>query len=89
MLFTWCMLGGLILLFLPQGLTGKIQLGFERIFRWPLSVGRDFALATTSEQKLRDTVPRIEYERLENYLNNLDATRWRELERYKALRPVH
>ena len=85
MLFTWCMLGGLILLFLPKGLTGKMQLGFERVFRWPLSVGRDFTLTASSGQMLRDTVPRIEYERLENYLNNLDATRWRELERYKKL----
>lgn len=85
MLFTWFMLGGLILLFAPRGLTSKMQLGFERVFRWPLSVGRDFSLAASSEQMLRDTVPRIEYEKLQNHVNNLEATLRRERERYKKL----
>jgi len=85
MLFTWFMLGGLILLFSPRGLTRKMQLGFERIFRWPLGVGRDFALAAPSDQMLRDAVPRIEYEKLENHVHNLEATLRRERERYKQL----
>jgi rod shape-determining protein MreC len=79
------MLGGLILLFAPRSITGKLQLGFERIFRWPLSVGRDFALAASSEQMLGDTVPRVEYEKLENHIHNLEATLRRERERYKKL----
>ena len=85
MLFTWLMLGGLILLFAPRGLTGKMQLGFARIFRWPLSVGRDFTLAASSDKMLRDTVPRREHEKLLNHINNLEATLGQQRERFNKL----
>ncbi len=85
MLFTWCMLGGLILLFAPRRLTSKMQLGFERIFRWPLSLGRDFALAASSEQTLHDSVPRREYEKLQNHISNLEAALGQQRERFNKL----
>jgi len=72
MLFTWLMLGGLILLLAPQNLTGKIQLGFVRVFRWPLSIGGDFALTANTQQSLEDAVPRREYNRLQNHRDNLE-----------------
>jgi cell shape-determining protein MreC len=41
MLFAYLMLGGVIFLFLPMGLTGNLQLIYAGIFRTPLKVGRD------------------------------------------------
>jgi len=72
MLFTWLMLGGLILLLAPQSMTGKIQLGFVRVFRWPLSIGRGFALTANTQQTLEDAVPRREYNKLQNHCDNLE-----------------
>ncbi|UCF16760.1 MAG: rod shape-determining protein MreC [Phycisphaerales bacterium] len=86
MLFTWFMLGGLILLFAPQEHTGKIQLGFVRLFRWPLSIGGDFALTASTDQMLSDTVPRIEHEKLQIHLNNLQATLTKERQRSRNYR---
>ena len=74
MLFTWLMLGGLILLLAPQNLTGKIQLGFVRVFRWPLSIGGGFALTANTQQKLEDAVSRREYDKLQNHCDNLEET---------------
>ncbi len=84
MLFAWFMLGGLILLFAPRGLTGRIQLGFARVFRWPLSVGGNFALTRSTDQLVRDVVPRVEYEKLQVHINNLRATLDREREKYRT-----
>ena len=72
MLFTWLMLGGLILLLAPQDLTGKFQLGFVRVFRWPLRIGGDFALTANTQQMLEDAVPRREYNKLQNHRDNLE-----------------
>ncbi|MBL7185190.1 MAG: hypothetical protein ISS70_02605 [Phycisphaerae bacterium] len=72
MLFTWLMLCGFILLLAPQNLTGKIQLGFVRVFRWPLSIGGDFALTANTQQTLEDAVPRREYDKLQNHRDNLE-----------------
>lgn len=84
-MFTWLMLGGFILLLLPHNLTGKIQLGFVRVFRWPLSVGGGFALSAKTEQPLRDAVPRRQYNKLLIHSNNLEATLSQERERFKQL----
>ncbi len=88
MLFTYFMLGGLILLFLPNQ-TGKLQLAFASVFRWPLSVGRNFELKASTEQSLGDMVPRREYEKLENAYNNLKATRNKERQRFVDLYGLH
>jgi len=45
MLFTWFMLGGLICLFAPPRLTGKLQLAYTRLFRWPLARSRGLTIA--------------------------------------------
>lgn len=50
MLFTWCMLAGLILLIAPQSITSKFQFTFARLFRWPLSVGRSLTLSSRPTQ---------------------------------------
>ena len=85
MLFTWCMLSGLILLFAPQGLTGKIQLGFERVFRLPLSLGGDLALTAITEQTLGDMVPRREVNKLQIHINNLEARLRQQQESFRKL----
>lgn len=85
MLFTWLMLGGLILLLAPQSLTGKLQLGFVRVFRWPLSVGGGLALSANTQQTLEDMVPRAKYVRLENHCNNLQEALDRQREKFSQL----
>ena len=89
MLFTWLMLGGLILLLAPQNLTGKIQLGFVRVFRWPLSIGGDFALTANTQQTLEDTVLRREYDKLQNHCDNLEETLRAQREKFQKLRGLY
>jgi len=83
------MLGGFILLLAPQNLTGKFQLGFVRVFRWPLSIGGDFALTANTEQQLADTVPRRKYNKLEIHANNLQAKLWQQEEEFKTLSDLY
>jgi len=89
MLFTWFMLTGLIFFFAPQKLTNKFQFGFVRIFRRPLSIGRNISLSASrliaSEQRLpADLVSRERYNRLQNHLANV--TEWLKQERQKVER---
>jgi len=70
-LFTWFMLTGFIFLFLPESTTGRFQLGFVRVFRWPLSLGGSVALTAQTQQSLTDTVPRREYDKVLAYSANL------------------
>ena len=67
------MLAGFILLFSPGNLTNKFQFAFHRIFRWPLSIGRNISLSAGTRQRLRekDVVSRDEYKRLLNHLANV------------------
>jgi len=46
--FLYCMLGGLIFLFLPPTVTGKIQLAYARVFRVPLAAGRGVTIVSTT-----------------------------------------
>ena len=73
MLFTWFMLTGCILLFAPQSLTGKLQLAFVDIFRWPLSLSGNVALTARSEQPVNESLGGGEA-RLRNYIANLEQT---------------
>jgi len=92
MLFIWFMLGGLIFLFAPQKLTNKFQFGFVRIFRRPLSIGRNISLSTSrliaSESGISagptNLVSRERYNRLHNHLANV--TEWLKQERQKVER---
>lgn len=73
MLFTWLMLAGLILLFAPQELTGKFQLAFVHIFRWPLSMGGNVVLTARTQQSA-DRVQDHSKTRDSNYVANLEQT---------------
>ncbi len=82
MLFTWFMLGGLILLFTPHSLTNKLQFGFARIFRWPLSFGRSVSLAAHRRQPLTDGLTEAQYQ---NYIANLEEELWQECQKVEKL----
>ena len=94
MLFTWFMLAGFILLFAPQNLTNKFQFAFARLFRWPLSIGRNISLSASrltasGQQPLTDGLGRSEYNKLQNHIANL--TEWliqehRKVEKLSGLR---
>ena len=58
-MFTWFMLGGLILLFAPHEFTGKFQLAFVHVFRWPLSVGGNVALTARAAGLPKDSVANV------------------------------
>ena len=62
------MMTGVILLFAPADLTNKFQFAFARIFRWPLSIGKNISLSAHTEQPLQDVVSRREYNKLQNHL---------------------
>ncbi len=77
MLFVWFMLAGFIILLSPQNLTNKFQFAFTRVFRWPLSIGRNISLSAAAREPLRDKdmVSRDEYERLLNHVANVTQQR--------------
>ena len=86
MLFTWLLLGGMVLLFSPESITGKLQLGFARIFRWPLTAGRTIApLTATSSAPLKNNVSREEYDRLQNHLDNVIEQLYQERQKVEFL----
>ena len=68
MLFAWFTMVGLIFLFSPQNLTSKFQFAFARIFRFPLSIGKNISLSSHTEQPIGDVVSRREYNKLQNHL---------------------
>jgi len=89
MLFTWFMLAAFIFLFAPQGLTNKFQFAFVRIFRWPLSVGRNISLLARTRQPPADVVSRREFDKLQNLLDDVIEQRdqeHREVEKLSGLR---
>lgn len=71
MLFTWFMLAGLIFLFAPQGVTNKFQFTFARVFRWPLSIGRNISLSARTQQLPPGTISRRESQ-YSNYIADLE-----------------
>ncbi|MCP4613126.1 MAG: hypothetical protein GY845_30910 [Planctomycetes bacterium] len=77
MLFIWFMLAGFIILLSPQSLTNKFQFAFTRVFRWPLSIGRNISLSAAAREPRRDKdmVSRDEYERLLNHVANVTQQR--------------
>ena len=85
MLFTWFMLAGLIFLLAPANLTNKFQFAFAHVFRWPLSIGRGVSLSVHTQKPLTDVVSRKEYNKLQNYLVNVEAQLAQELRKYEEL----
>lgn len=68
MLFTWFMLIGFILLFAPQNMTNDLQFAFARIFRWPLTIGKNISLYARTRQVPPELRGKTQYE---NYIANL------------------
>jgi rod shape-determining protein MreC len=89
MLFTWFMLGGLILLFAPQNWTNKFQFVFTRLFGWPLSISRAVSLSVRARQMSGDVVSRGEYDRLQNHLANVMEELSQERRKVEALSGLH
>ncbi len=71
MLFAWFMLGGLILLFSPLGITSKFQFAFARLFSRPLSAGRQMPLSAKTELSLKDDAEKKESQ-YQNHIANLE-----------------
>ena len=71
MLFAWLMLGGLILLFSPLGITSKFQFAFARLFSRPLSAGRQMPLSAKTELLLKDDAEKKESQ-YQNHIANLE-----------------
>lgn len=82
MLFTWCMLGGLILLFAPDNLTGKLQGAFAHLFRWPLGFSRSIALSAQTRDSLGDSPSERQYL---NHIANLEERLRQEQQRTHKL----
>lgn len=84
-MFSWCMLGALICLFLPQNLTGRVHIAFLSLYKFTPSFGRSVApLAAVApspasspnqndEQSRRCRQLETEKNQLENHCANLSA----------------
>jgi cell shape-determining protein MreC len=71
MLFTYLLLGGLILLVTPHSVTNKIQLAFAGLFRFPLRLGRSITLSVNT-QRGADTSDYRKEVQYQNYIANLE-----------------
>ena len=91
MLFIWFMLAGFIILLSPQSLTNKFQFAFTRVFRWPLSIGRNISLSAAAREPLKDKdkVSRDEYERLLNHVANVTQQRDDAQLNFKIISKMH
>ena len=69
-LFACLILAGLIIFFVPQSFTNKLQFACVRVFNKPLSTCRNFTLAASNQQLLSDGVDQSKYIRLRNHLAN-------------------
>ena len=65
------MLAGFILLFSPQSITSRFQFAFARVFRWPLSMGRNIPLAARTELSIGENFNRKETQ-YQNHIINLE-----------------
>jgi len=98
MLFTWCLLGGLICMFAPVSLTSKLQLAYTYVFSWPLQAGHSLSVASATFSPLRNVskstdaeVATTEYRQLKNRVANLEARlreARREIEQLSGVRAV-
>ena len=75
------MLAGFILLIAPQSLTNKFQFAFTRIFRWPLRVGSDLSLATSTRQPFINQLSRNDVQ----YSNEIDLLRQQLIQAYERI----
>ena len=84
MLFTLLLLAGLIFLLAPQNLTNKFQFAFARIFRWPLSIGRNVSLAARTYQPVKQMLGRGEMQ-YQNHIDNLEELLRQERQKVQKL----
>jgi rod shape-determining protein MreC len=70
-LFTWFILTGMIFLLTPKNWTANFQFAFARIFRWPLTVGRNISLSGKSQQG-RETLLSRKEAQYKNHIANLE-----------------
>ncbi len=84
MLFTIFLLAGLIFLFAPQNFTNKFQFAFARIFRWPLSIGRNISLAARTYQPVKQMFKRRQMQ-YENHIDNLEELLRQERQKVQKL----
>lgn len=70
MLFTWLLLSGFIVLLIPQEMTGKLHFAFARIFRLPLSMGRNVTLSAHTRYNPQSKTDRQQAQ-LQNHIANL------------------
>ncbi len=82
MLFIWFMLAGFIFLFAPQNLTNRFQFAFARIFRWPLSIGRNISLSARTRSTRGELIDPISQREYNNHITNL--TKWLDQEHKKV-----
>jgi len=82
MLFIWFMLAGFILLFAPQNLTNRFQFAFARIFRWPLSIGRNISLSARTRSGTGRLIDPTSHREYENHITNLE--KWLEQKHKKV-----
>ncbi len=85
MLFIWCMLASVIIYFVPQDSSDKLQLAFAHIFHVPLNAARKFSLSSEAQQKLKDTVSKKDYDILANEKNMLEQQLKKLVNDYKFL----
>jgi cell shape-determining protein MreC len=83
MFFTWGVLVGLIFLFTPQSLTGRLQLLYAQVFRWPLEAGRDWTLAA------RTTIPQVSNSARNSYEQLLAEKQRLEIDRANLRAKLH
>jgi len=84
MLFAWLMLAGFIFLFVPQNLTNRFQFAFARIFRWPLSIGRNISLSARTRSTKGRPIDPTSHREYENHITNLE--KWLEQEHKKVVK---
>ena len=73
MVFAYCMLGGLILLFTPASWTSRLQLAYANVFRIPLATGRSVTLASRTSSLSTSNANAATIAQLRNDVANLRA----------------
>jgi hypothetical protein len=87
MLFIWFMLAGFILLLAPQNLTNKFHFAFARLFRWPLSVGRNISLSAQTPQKPEDLFRQKESQ-YQNHIANLEQELFQTRQKFEEVSQI-
>ena len=85
MLFIWFMLTSGIFYLIPQSYSNKFQLAFAHVFSFPLSIGSNVSLSARTQQRISDTIPRRQYEELNNRYANLNQTLKKERDKFDRL----